>query len=267
MERGKPKFINSITAANFFPYFRLIAAETHAGAGRILRRRHCYVINLPGSWLLVEIQNLPEHEARILLPLVVVLLNREPGRRLRFLVGSAVATAHSPYAARLIEYSNYEEDCYIIIRFSLRRWLSIKILRVTRHQQFCSEAGSNNSEEGQKISVTFVDKDGEEHHIKVPLGMSMLEAAHQNDIDLEGACEGSIACSTCHVIVMDVDYYNKLEDPSDEENDMLDLAFGLTETSRLGCQIVATPELDGIRLALPAATRNFAVDGYKPKPH
>nr|GMD21480.1 adrenodoxin-like protein 2, mitochondrial isoform X1 [Ipomoea batatas] len=99
-----------------------------------------------------------------------------------------------------------------------------------RHQQFCSEAGSNNSEEGQKISVTFVDKDGEEHHIKVPLGMSMLEAAHQNDIDLEGACEGSLACSTCHVIVMDVDYYNKLEDPSDEENDMLDLAFGLTET-------------------------------------
>lgn len=136
-----------------------------------------------------------------------------------------------------------------------------------RHQQFCSEAGSNNSEEEQKISVTFVDKDGEEHHIKVPLGMSMLEAAHQNDIDLEGACEGSLACSTCHVIVMDVDYYNKLEDPSDEENDMLDLAFGLTETSRLGCQIVATPELDGIRLALPAATRNFAVDGYKPKPH
>nr|GME10220.1 adrenodoxin-like protein 2, mitochondrial isoform X1 [Ipomoea batatas] len=136
-----------------------------------------------------------------------------------------------------------------------------------RHQQFCSEAGSNNSEKGQKISVTFVDKDGEEHHIKVPLGMSMLEAAHQNDIDLEGACEGSLACSTCHVIVMGVDYYNKLEDPTDEENDMLDLAFSLTETSRLGCQIVATPELDGIRLALPAATRNFAVDGYKPKPH
>ncbi|KHG12349.1 fdxB [Gossypium arboreum] len=81
------------------------------------------------------------------------------------------------------------------------------------------------------------------------------------------ACEGSLACSTCHVIVMDMEYYNKLEDPTDEENDMLDLAFGLTETSRLGCQIVASPELDGIRLAIPAATRNFAVDGYVPKPH
>ncbi|KAI4376479.1 hypothetical protein MLD38_014236 [Melastoma candidum] len=121
--------------------------------------------------------------------------------------------------------------------------------------------------EGKRISVTFVDKDGEEKQIMVPVGMSMLEAAHENDIELEGACEGSLACSTCHVIVMDVEYYNKLEDPTDEENDMLDLAFGLTETSRLGCQVIATPELDGIRLAIPAATRNFAVDGYVPKPH
>ncbi|KAK6236609.1 hypothetical protein QUC31_020397 [Theobroma cacao] len=84
---------------------------------------------------------------------------------------------------------------------------------------------------------------------------------------VSGACEGSLACSTCHVIVMDMEQYNKLEDPTDEENDMLDLAFGLTETSRLGCQIIARPELDGIRLAIPAATRNFAVDGYVPKPH
>ncbi|KAJ9568512.1 hypothetical protein OSB04_004478 [Centaurea solstitialis] len=117
-----------------------------------------------------------------------------------------------------------------------------------------------------RISVTFFDKDGEQE-IKVPIGMSMLEAAHENDIELEGACEGSLACSTCHVIVMDLEQYNKLEDPTDEENDMLDLAFGLTETSRLGCQVIAKPELDGLRLALPAATRNFAVDGYKPKPH
>ncbi|KEH44395.1 putative biotin synthase [Medicago truncatula] len=117
------------------------------------------------------------------------------------------------------------------------------------------------------ISVTFVEKDGEEKLIKVPIGMSMLEAAHVNDIELEGACESSLACSTCHVIVKDVEYYNKLEDATDEENDMLDLAFGLCETSRLGCQVIATPKLDGIRLALPSATRNFAVDGYVPKPH
>ncbi|KAH9730808.1 Adrenodoxin-like protein 2 [Citrus sinensis] len=130
-----------------------------------------------------------------------------------------------------------------------------------------NDASHGSNKQKDTINVTFVDKDGEEKNIKVPVGMSMLEAAHENDIELEGACEGSLACSTCHVIVMDMDYYNKLEDPTDEENDMLDLAFGLTETSRLGCQIVASPELDGIRLAIPAATRNFAVDGYVPKPH
>ncbi|KAL2338817.1 hypothetical protein Fmac_013263 [Flemingia macrophylla] len=142
---------------------------------------------------------------------------------------------------------------------------------IEKHNFLSTMATDNTAEDGSEqketISVTFVDKDGEEKHIKVPVGMSMLEAAHENDIDLEGACEGSLACSTCHVIIMDVEHYNKLEDPTDEENDMLDLAFGLTETSRLGCQVIAKPELDGIRLAIPAATRNFAVDGYVPKPH
>ncbi|KAK7347906.1 hypothetical protein VNO80_22448 [Phaseolus coccineus] len=140
-----------------------------------------------------------------------------------------------------------------------------------RHNFLSTMTTNNTIEEGSEqketISVTFIDKDGEENHIKVPVGMSMLEAAHENDIELEGACEGSLACSTCHLIVMDVEHYNKLEDPTDEENDMLDLAFGLSETSRLGCQVIAKPELDGIRLAIPAATRNFAVDGFVPKPH
>ncbi|CAN6853361.1 unnamed protein product, partial [Brassica oleracea] len=58
---------------------------------------------------------------------------------------------------------------------------------------------------------------------------------------------------------------NKLEEPTDEEvNDMLDLAFGLTEASRLGCQVIARPELDGVLLAIPSATSNFPVDGFVP---
>lgn len=141
--------------------------------------------------------------------------------------------------------------------------------QIRRFSSSPSPQGSSSADTSgtETISVTFVDKDGDEQSIKVPLGMSMLEAAHQNDIELEGACEGSIACSTCHVIVMDEKYYNKLSEPTDEENDMLDLAFGLTERSRLGCQVIAKPELDGMRLAIPSATRNFAVDGYVPKPH
>ena len=79
--------------------------------------------------------------------------------------------------------------------------------------------------------------------------------------------QGSLACSTCHVIIEDEKVYDALPEPDDDENDMLDLAFGLTETSRLGCQVIAAKEIDGLRLSLPRATRNFAVDGFVPKPH
>lgn len=118
------------------------------------------------------------------------------------------------------------------------------------------------------INVTFTDeKDGSTKTVKAPLGESLLEVAHSNEIDLEGACEGSLACSTCHVVVEDQAYYDKLPEPDDDENDMLDLAFGLTNTSRLGCQIKASKELDGLKVRIPSATRNFAVDGHVPKPH
>jgi 2Fe-2S ferredoxin len=59
--------------------------------------------------------------------------------------------------------------------------------------------------------------------------MSLLRVAHKNGIDLEGACEESLACSTCHVI-LDQETFDRLPEPIDEENDMLDLAFGLTHT-------------------------------------
>ena len=103
--------------------------------------------------------------------------------------------------------------------------------------------------------ITFVQKDNTEKTIDAPLGLSLLEVAHKNDIDLEGACEGSLACSTCHVIVDDK-FFDKLPEASEEEEDMLDLAFGLTHTSRLGCQIKITEDLDGLKVKLPLATRN-----------
>jgi ferredoxin len=78
--------------------------------------------------------------------------------------------------------------------------------------------------------------------------------------DYSGACEGSVACSTCHVILPE-EYYNLLPEPEDDENDMLDMAFGLTDTSRLGCQVKVTRELDGMTCTLPSATRNMFVDG------
>jgi ferredoxin, 2Fe-2S len=105
-------------------------------------------------------------------------------------------------------------------------------------------------------TVKFVQPDGTSIDVDAPLGLSLLEVAHRNNIDLEGACEGSLACSTCHVIV-DASWYDLLPQATEDEEDMLDLAFGLTHTSRLGCQIVITDELDGLTVRLPSATRNL----------
>jgi 2Fe-2S ferredoxin len=105
--------------------------------------------------------------------------------------------------------------------------------------------------------MTFVSPDGQtRNEVEAPLGLSVLEIAHRHAIDLEGACEGSLACSTCHVIV-DPDWYDELDPATEEEEDMLDLAFGLTHTSRLGCQIRMSDALDGLTVTLPSATRNM----------
>ena len=104
--------------------------------------------------------------------------------------------------------------------------------------------------------MVFIERDGTRREVDAPLGLSVLEIAHKNRIDIEGACEGSLACSTCHVVV-DPEWHELLKEASEDEEDMLDLAFGLTATSRLGCQIIITEELDGLVVRLPASTRNL----------
>jgi len=107
--------------------------------------------------------------------------------------------------------------------------------------------------------MTFIDADGNRKEVDAPVGLSVLEIAHKNGLDLEGACEGSLACSTCHVVVEDK-WFAKLSEATEEEEDMLDLAFGLTHTSRLGCQIKMSDELDGLEVTLPSGTRNMLLD-------
>jgi len=104
--------------------------------------------------------------------------------------------------------------------------------------------------------MTFIETDGTRREVDAPLGLSVLEIAHRHGIDLEGACEGSLACSTCHIVV-EPEWYDVLSEASEDEEDMLDLAFGLTKTSRLGCQIIMTEELDGLTVKLPGGTRNM----------
>ncbi|KPI35406.1 uncharacterized protein AB675_11695 [Cyphellophora attinorum] len=118
---------------------------------------------------------------------------------------------------------------------------------------------------GEELHVTFIDKDGDSHEFEVAEGANLLDIAQANDLEMEGACGGSCACSTCHVIVEGDDMYDKLEEADDDENDMLDLAFGLTETSRLGCQIKMTKDIDGIVVKLPSMTRNMQAGDFQSK--
>lgn len=104
--------------------------------------------------------------------------------------------------------------------------------------------------------VTFIFPDGSERTIEAPAGLSVMEIAVKSGIEqIEGACGGSMACATCHVYVHPDWQARCLPEGrrSDEEEDMLDLAFDVRESSRLGCQIVLTDELDGLVVALPGA--------------
>ncbi|MDZ5761247.1 ferredoxin family 2Fe-2S iron-sulfur cluster binding protein [Lyticum sinuosum] len=109
------------------------------------------------------------------------------------------------------------------------------------------------------IIINFIDKNGIAKSVEATIGLSVLEIARKNNINIEGACGGALACSTCHVIV-DEKFYNKLPKATEDEEDMLDLAFDLKPTSRLGCQVIITSEMDGITLQIPSASRNIMLD-------
>ncbi|KAK3073081.1 mitochondrial matrix iron-sulfur protein [Teratosphaeriaceae sp. CCFEE 6253] len=118
---------------------------------------------------------------------------------------------------------------------------------------------------GEERRVTFVTKENQSVTFTVADGNNLLDIAQANDLEMEGACGGSCACSTCHVIVQDEAMYDAMEEPGDDENDMLDLAFGLTETSRLGCQVEMRKELDGMVVKLPSMTRNMQASDFAEK--
>uniref|UniRef100_A0A0N4ZG56 2Fe-2S ferredoxin-type domain-containing protein n=1 Tax=Parastrongyloides trichosuri TaxID=131310 RepID=A0A0N4ZG56_PARTI len=120
--------------------------------------------------------------------------------------------------------------------------------------------------EDEVVNITYVNRDGSEQKIRAKVGDNVMYLAHRYGIELEGACEASLACSTCHVYVSNP-YFDKLPEPKEEEEDMLDLAPLVKPNSRLSCQIILNKELEGIKVTLPKITRNFYVDGHVPEPH
>ncbi|KAG6622693.1 2Fe-2S ferredoxin [Phytophthora cinnamomi] len=96
-----------------------------------------------------------------------------------------------------------------------------------------------------QVTFTFVDGEGESTRVTAEEGQTLLDVAHENDVELEGACGGELACSTCH-LVFEKRIFDGLPEISEEEEDMLDLAWGLTDTSRLGCQVAVTKDMEGM---------------------
>lgn len=108
------------------------------------------------------------------------------------------------------------------------------------------------------IRVEFVTAQGEKVTTQAPENSSLLEAGQACGMPLEGTCEGQMACSTCHVIIAE-EWFSKLGPASDDEEDMLDLAAGVGRHSRLSCQIVLTPDLDGITVHIPSESRDMQI--------
>jgi len=106
------------------------------------------------------------------------------------------------------------------------------------------------------IHVNFITPKGERIGATAAKGTRLLEVAQAAGMSLEGTCEGQMACSTCHVVLAP-EWFVKLPMASADEDDMLDLAAGVTGTSRLSCQIVLTDAMDGIEVFIPAEARDM----------
>ncbi len=106
--------------------------------------------------------------------------------------------------------------------------------------------------------MIFVDAHGNHREVEAEADQTLLNIGQANGIAMEGTCEGSMACSTCHVIV-DPAWFDRLPEAAEEEDDMLDLCLNLSRTSRLGCQLVLTEELDGLVVNLPAESHNLLI--------
>ena len=175
---------------------------------------------------------------------------------------------------KLIDY----EDMNMIVRNSVVRQVlsyskfqnSVINRSTVFHALSTSSVRSHSEDPGAPpgtIPVKFILKDGGEVDALGRDGEIALRLAQRYDVPMEGACEASLACTTCHCYVEDDDFFDKLSEATEEEEDLLDKAPFLSTNSRLGCQIIISDQLSGIRLRLPRATANFYVDGHVPQPH
>eukprot|EP00088_Acartia_fossae_P064345 TRINITY_DN79168_c0_g1_i1.p1 TRINITY_DN79168_c0_g1~~TRINITY_DN79168_c0_g1_i1.p1 ORF type:complete len:164 (+),score=21.40 TRINITY_DN79168_c0_g1_i1:40-492(+) len=140
-----------------------------------------------------------------------------------------------------------------VLRHSSRAAKSLVQGQKVLSNKTCLRAFSVSRQMKSDLTVTYDLASGEKYTVKCKEGENLLDVAINNDLDIDGfgACEGTLACSTCHLIFKQEDFDSIDEVATDEELDMLDLAFGLTDTSRLGCQVCMTKALDGLTVKVP----------------
>ena len=107
------------------------------------------------------------------------------------------------------------------------------------------------------MKVHFITSEGNRADAEGEEGDTLLRVAQAAGMPLEGTCEGQMACSTCHVVV-DSQWFDRIPEASEEEEDMLDLAAGVRRTSRLSCQIVLTPDLEGLTVSIPVESHDMS---------
>ena len=99
--------------------------------------------------------------------------------------------------------------------------------------------------------ITFIQPDGRAQTVEGEPGMTVMETAKKHLVEgIEAECGGACACATCHVYVDD-QWRERVGPPAEMEEDMLDFAFDVRESSRLSCQIKVTQELDGLIVRVP----------------
>ena len=100
--------------------------------------------------------------------------------------------------------------------------------------------------------ITYIEKNGKEHKIDVPNGLTVMEGAVQNNVPgIDADCGGGMSCATCHVYVNE-EWLDKLPVKEDGEEDMLDMAFEPKKNSRLSCQLIVSDKLDGLVVNIPS---------------
>jgi len=99
--------------------------------------------------------------------------------------------------------------------------------------------------------ITYIENNGKSHTVEVAEGLTVMEGAVQNNIPgIDADCGGGMACATCHVYVKD-EWFDKITKKSEGEDDMIDQAYEPKKNSRLSCQILVSPEIDGLEIHLP----------------